>query len=107
MDPSKFDFPVKKLAKKKNPKHKALKYKLHICSVNNFPTAAGLASSAAGYSCLGLNFCFVVTFLYNEYAAGYSFWKEQKSLQNFVNFTNCLRLVYSLLLNILVSWSTG
>lgn len=25
---------------------------LHICSVNNFPTAAGLASSAAGYACL-------------------------------------------------------
>eukprot|EP00002_Diphylleia_rotans_P036768 TRINITY_DN8151_c0_g1_i1.p1 TRINITY_DN8151_c0_g1~~TRINITY_DN8151_c0_g1_i1.p1 ORF type:complete len:404 (-),score=77.96 TRINITY_DN8151_c0_g1_i1:242-1453(-) len=24
----------------------------HICSVNNFPTAAGLASSAAGYACL-------------------------------------------------------
>ncbi len=46
-------FLVKKLAKKKSPKNKALKYKLHICSVNNFPTAAGLASSAAGYSCLG------------------------------------------------------
>ncbi|RDD44160.1 Diphosphomevalonate decarboxylase [Trichoplax sp. H2] len=26
----------------------------HICSVNNFPTAAGLASSAAGYACLGI-----------------------------------------------------
>ena len=26
---------------------------LHICSENNFPTAAGLASSAAGYACLG------------------------------------------------------
>ncbi|KAM7438692.1 hypothetical protein ABFA07_011804 [Porites harrisoni] len=25
---------------------------VHICSENNFPTAAGLASSAAGYSCL-------------------------------------------------------
>uniref|UniRef100_A0A0K8R5E9 Diphosphomevalonate decarboxylase n=1 Tax=Ixodes ricinus TaxID=34613 RepID=A0A0K8R5E9_IXORI len=25
---------------------------LHICSMNNFPTAAGLASSAAGYACL-------------------------------------------------------
>jgi len=25
---------------------------IHICSKNNFPTAAGLASSAAGYSCL-------------------------------------------------------
>ncbi|XP_054275422.1 diphosphomevalonate decarboxylase isoform X2 [Macrosteles quadrilineatus] len=28
------------------------KCKLHICSENNFPTAAGLASSAAGYACL-------------------------------------------------------
>lgn len=26
--------------------------KVHICSINNFPTAAGLASSAAGYACL-------------------------------------------------------
>jgi diphosphomevalonate decarboxylase len=25
---------------------------IHICSTNNFPTAAGLASSAAGYACL-------------------------------------------------------
>ncbi|CAI2164265.1 4845_t:CDS:2 [Funneliformis geosporum] len=27
-------------------------YHLHICSVNNFPTAAGLASSASGFACL-------------------------------------------------------
>ncbi|XP_017050845.1 diphosphomevalonate decarboxylase [Drosophila ficusphila] len=27
-------------------------WKIHIASVNNFPTAAGLASSAAGYACL-------------------------------------------------------
>uniref|UniRef100_A0A8D0L5N9 Diphosphomevalonate decarboxylase n=1 Tax=Sphenodon punctatus TaxID=8508 RepID=A0A8D0L5N9_SPHPU len=30
----------------------SLAYKVHISSVNNFPTAAGLASSAAGYACL-------------------------------------------------------
>ncbi|XP_071536722.1 diphosphomevalonate decarboxylase isoform X1 [Panulirus ornatus] len=29
-----------------------LNWHVHICSVNNFPTAAGLASSAAGYACL-------------------------------------------------------
>ncbi|CAG5855070.1 unnamed protein product, partial [Menidia menidia] len=29
-----------------------LSHKVHICSVNNFPTAAGLASSAAGLACL-------------------------------------------------------
>lgn len=29
-----------------------LEYKIHIVSYNNFPTAAGLASSAAGYACL-------------------------------------------------------
>ncbi|XP_021379350.1 diphosphomevalonate decarboxylase-like isoform X2 [Mizuhopecten yessoensis] len=29
-----------------------LNWKIHICSKNNFPTAAGLASSAAGYACL-------------------------------------------------------
>ena len=28
-------------------------WKVHICSENNFPTAAGLASSAAGYACMG------------------------------------------------------
>ncbi|XP_050347584.1 diphosphomevalonate decarboxylase [Nymphalis io] len=29
-----------------------LSWNVRICSVNNFPTAAGLASSAAGYACL-------------------------------------------------------
>ena len=33
-----------------------LSWHVHICSVNNFPTAAGLASSAAGYACLGMLF---------------------------------------------------
>ena len=33
------------------------RYHLHICSKNNFPTAAGLASSAAGYACLGRQGC--------------------------------------------------
>ncbi|XP_075979994.1 mevalonate diphosphate decarboxylase [Anticarsia gemmatalis] len=28
-----------------------LERKIHVCSENNFPTAAGLASSAAGYAC--------------------------------------------------------
>ncbi|XP_033223184.1 diphosphomevalonate decarboxylase [Belonocnema kinseyi] len=31
--------------------NEVLQWKLHICSENNFPTAAGLASSAAGYAC--------------------------------------------------------
>ncbi|XP_053994639.1 diphosphomevalonate decarboxylase isoform X1 [Hylaeus volcanicus] len=31
---------------------RAGQWKIHICSENNFPTAAGLASSAAGYACL-------------------------------------------------------
>ncbi|KAM6253153.1 LOW QUALITY PROTEIN: diphosphomevalonate decarboxylase [Porphyrio hochstetteri] len=30
----------------------SLSYKIHIATQNNFPTAAGLASSAAGYACL-------------------------------------------------------
>ncbi|KAM8799173.1 diphosphomevalonate decarboxylase [Eudromia elegans] len=30
----------------------ALSYKVHVATENNFPTAAGLASSAAGYACL-------------------------------------------------------
>ncbi|XP_054696995.1 diphosphomevalonate decarboxylase [Grus americana] len=30
----------------------SLSYKIHVATENNFPTAAGLASSAAGYACL-------------------------------------------------------
>ncbi|XP_063386949.1 diphosphomevalonate decarboxylase [Cydia fagiglandana] len=39
-------------AKEKSVDEEFLKWKVHVCSVNNFPTAAGLASSAAGYACL-------------------------------------------------------
>lgn len=44
---------VKRLANLKNEIKFPLDWKLHVCSENNFPTAAGLASSAAGYACLG------------------------------------------------------
>lgn len=50
---------VRRLARKRSsageedPLPLSLSYKVHIASVNNFPTAAGLASSAAGYACLG------------------------------------------------------
>jgi len=49
---------VRRLARKRrsagdeDPLPLSLSYKVHIASVNNFPTAAGLASSAAGYACL-------------------------------------------------------
>lgn len=47
-------FTVKRLAEAEKSKRFPLEWKLHICSENNFPTAAGLASSAAGYACLGI-----------------------------------------------------
>lgn len=43
---------LKRLAEAEKSKRFPLEWKLHICSENNFPTAAGLASSAAGYACL-------------------------------------------------------
>lgn len=42
---------VKRLAEQRVADKSILQYNLHICSENNFPTAAGLASSAAGYAC--------------------------------------------------------
>lgn len=44
-----------------NDINKRLVWKIHICSENNFPTAAGLASSAAGLACL----VFVLAKLFN------------------------------------------
>lgn len=40
------------MAKERSADKSVVEHKLHICSENNFPTAAGLASSAAGYACL-------------------------------------------------------
>lgn len=42
---------MKRVAEKKPNNKSITTYRLHICSENNFPTAAGLASSAAGYAC--------------------------------------------------------
>ncbi|KAM5296037.1 diphosphomevalonate decarboxylase [Glossophaga mutica] len=42
----------RKSGEEEDPLPLSLSYKVHIASVNNFPTAAGLASSAAGYACL-------------------------------------------------------
>nr|XP_012321477.1 diphosphomevalonate decarboxylase isoform X1 [Aotus nancymaae] len=49
---------IRRLARKRrnawdgDPPPSSLSCKVHVASVNNFPTAAGLASSAAGYACL-------------------------------------------------------
>ncbi|SPP86476.1 diphosphomevalonate decarboxylase [Drosophila guanche] len=43
---------VQRLALANGSQKVSLSWKVHIASRNNFPTAAGLASSAAGYACL-------------------------------------------------------
>lgn len=53
---------VRRVCKEQHPGASgAYEGRLHICSENNFPTAAGLASSAAGYACL----VFALAQLYN------------------------------------------
>lgn len=42
---------MRRIAENRLADKSVLSYKLHICSENDFPTAAGLASSAAGYAC--------------------------------------------------------
>ncbi|XP_043463230.1 diphosphomevalonate decarboxylase [Leptopilina heterotoma] len=42
---------LQEMKKRAQVENDVLQWKIHICSENNFPTAAGLASSAAGYAC--------------------------------------------------------
>lgn len=53
-------------------------YRLHIWSVNNFPTAAGLASSASGFACfvMAVATCLRVP---ESYPGEYSAWARQGS----------------------------
>jgi len=43
---------IRARAAAKDPSDPRVSMKIRVCSANNFPTAAGLASSAAGYACL-------------------------------------------------------
>ncbi|KAK9877226.1 hypothetical protein WA026_016973 [Henosepilachna vigintioctopunctata] len=51
-DSKRFQNCLREIKKLVNPNLEYLSWNLSICSENNFPTAAGLASSAAGYACL-------------------------------------------------------
>ncbi|KAJ8957080.1 hypothetical protein NQ318_007293 [Aromia moschata] len=51
-DNKRLDNCLKEIKRRANQELPILNWKLSICSENNFPTAAGLASSAAGYACL-------------------------------------------------------
>ncbi|KAK3907689.1 Diphosphomevalonate decarboxylase [Frankliniella fusca] len=51
---------IKRRAQEDGTSKELLSWNIHVCSENNFPTAAGLASSAAGYAC----FVFALAKLY-------------------------------------------
>ncbi|KAK7590107.1 hypothetical protein V9T40_001720 [Parthenolecanium corni] len=50
--PEGYEPPVQEIRKRSRISTDKLNWAVHICSENNFPTAAGLASSSAGYACL-------------------------------------------------------
>ncbi|KAJ1523530.1 hypothetical protein ONE63_001379 [Megalurothrips usitatus] len=52
---------IQRRAEQNEANKELLQWNVHVCSENNFPTAAGLASSAAGYAC----FVYALAKLYN------------------------------------------